>query len=88
VSGHKPFSALNTRENYYVKAFYYALGHNDLVDAINNQAFTATMKVDAIEFADLYYNQFQHAKHVINIQDCLKMYLGGKRVFERGSDDF
>lgn len=83
MSGHKPLSALNSRENFYVKAFYYALGHNDLVDAINNPAFTASMKVDAIEFADLYYNQFQNAEHVINVQDCLNMYLSGKRVFER-----
>lgn len=77
----KPFSALNDRANYYVKALYYAFGFNDLVDML--PGVPAQMKVDAIEFAKLYSEQFADAEYVINIQDCFKMYLEGKRVFER-----
>lgn len=82
MSGHKPFAELNDRANFYVKALYYAYGHNDLVAAINNPAFTATMKVDPVQFADAYR---EHAKQesIINIQDCFKMFLAGKRVFKR-----
>lgn len=77
----KPFSALNDRANYCVKALYYAFGFNDLVDML--PGVPAQMKVDAIEFAKLYSEQFADAEYVINIQDCFKMYLEGKRVFER-----
>lgn len=75
---------LNSRDNYRVKALYYAYGHNDLVAAIGNPSFTATMKVDPTDFANLYHNQFAEAEHVIAVQDCFKMYLEGKRVFKRG----
>lgn len=78
----KPFSALNDRANFYVKALYYAYGHNDLVAAIGNPSFTATMKVDCVAFADAYQKHAEN-EHVINIQDCFKMYLEGKRVFKR-----
>ncbi len=81
MSGHTPFVALNSRESYYVKALYYAFGYNDLVDML--PGVPAQMKVDAIEFARLYSEQFKNAEHVINIQDCFKMYLSGKRVFKR-----
>lgn len=77
----KPFSALNTRDNYYVKAVYYAFGWNDLVDML--PGVPAQMKVDAIEFATLYRDQFGESEYVIALQDCFKMYLAGKKKFER-----
>lgn len=77
----KPFAALNSRDNYLIKALYYAYGYNDLVDML--PGLPAQMKVDAIEFATLYSDQFKEAESVIAIQDCFKMYLEGKRVFER-----
>lgn len=77
----KPIEALNTRDNYYVKAVYYAFGWNDLVDVL--PGVPAQMKVDAIEFGQLYRDQFGEAESVIALQDCFKMYLEGKRVFER-----
>lgn len=83
MSGHKPFAALNSRDSYYVKALYYAFGWNRLVDAIKNPAFSATMKVDAIEFASLYRDQFVDADHVISIDDSFQMFLAGKKVFKR-----
>jgi hypothetical protein len=81
MSGHTPFAALNSRENYYVKALYYVFGYNDLVDML--PGVPAQMKADAIEFAQLYSEQFAEAESVINIQDCFKMFLAGKKVFKR-----
>lgn len=81
MSGHTPFAELNDRRNYYTKALYYAYGHNDLVDML--PGVPDQMKVLAPEFAALYSEQFKDADHVINIQDCFKMYLAGKRVFKR-----
>jgi hypothetical protein len=77
----KPFAVLNDRANYYVKALYYALGYNDLVDML--PGLPNQMKVDPIEFATLYRDQFAESEYVINIQDCFKMYLSGKQVFVR-----
>lgn len=77
----KSIRELNSRHNYRVKAFYYACGHNDLVDML--PGVPEQMKVNAMEFANLYERQFVGAEHVINIQDCFKMYLSGKRVFKR-----
>lgn len=81
MSGHKPFAALNTRDNYYVKAVYYAFGHNDLVDML--PGVPAQMKVDAIEFGQLYRDQFGEAESVISVQDSFKMFLAGKKEFKR-----
>ena len=77
----KPIEALNSRANFVVKATYYAYGYNDLVDML--PGLPSQMKVDAMEFGKLYSEQFADAEHVINIQDCFKMYLSGKRVFKR-----
>lgn len=77
----KPFAALNSRDNYYVKALYYALGWNDLVDSL--PGVSGGMKVDAIEFATLYRDQFGEAESVIAIQDCFRMHLAGAREFKR-----
>lgn len=81
MSGHTPFAALNSRNNYYMKALYFAFGHNHLVDML--PGVPHQMRVDAIEFAKLYSEQFKDAAHVIAIEDCFKMYLAGKQVFTR-----
>lgn len=81
MSGHTPVAALNDRANYQVKALYYAFGFNGLIDAL--PGLPNEMKVNAVEFARLYSEQFTDAEHVINIADCLKMYVEGKRVFSR-----
>lgn len=75
-------AALNDRANYRLKALYYAYGHNDLVAAIGNPSFTASMKVDCSAFADAY-ERHAESEHVIAIQDCFKMFLDGKREFKR-----
>lgn len=74
-------ATLNSRDNYQVKALYYAFGWNDLVDML--PGVPAQMKVSPIDFAELYNQQFSGAEHVINVQDCFKMYLSGKTVFKR-----
>lgn len=77
----KPFAALNSRDNYYVKALYYAFGYNDLVDML--PGLPEQMKVDAIEFASLYRDQFGESEYVIALQDSFKMFLAGKKEFKR-----
>lgn len=77
----KPFAALNSRDNYYVKALYYAFGWNDLVDTL--PGLPSELKADPIEFAKLYRDQFGESEYVIALQDCFKMYQEGKRVFKR-----
>lgn len=84
MSGHKAFAMLNAinEQSYYVKALYYAYGQNDLIRAINNPAFSASMMVDASKFAEAYANHAA-SDHVINVADCLNMFRAGQTEFKR-----
>lgn len=84
MSGYKAFAMLNAinEQSYYVKALYYAYGQNDLIRAINNPAFSASMMVDASKFAEAYANH-SASDHVINVADCLNMFRAGQTEFKR-----
>lgn len=86
MSPYKSFEMLNAinEQSYYVKALYYAYGQNDLIRAINNPAFSASMMVDASKFAECYANHIATGNgHIINVADCLNMFRAGQTEFKR-----
>jgi hypothetical protein len=79
----KPFASVRSPGDGYVKALYYAYGHNDAVGKMSDDILQTFLKVDAIAFADAYVRYLGVDGSKISIQDCFAMFLIGKTEFGR-----
>jgi len=67
----------------YVKALYYAYGHNDAVGKMSDNLLQNFLKVDPTAFADAYVRHIDPNGSLISVQDCFAMFLIGQTEFKR-----